>query len=219
MTILASSILTKTSKTMNDIGLIRWGESEHIDAINDAQNAILMSSPDLFEDNRDITLVAGNEQSLPDDGYLLFDVLWNVSQAGVQGRAITKVEKATLDRARSAWTESGEKSTVRHWAQDVKQKSKFYVAPRQPANESNKVHIRLAKRPVNVTSQGSELDVPDEMESAVYYYAVMRLLEKDEKFAGSKQSMAFMQKFSMAVQVRGMGEDAAEATEQRNEGT
>lgn len=218
MTVLASSVITKMKTTLNDIGLIRWDESEHIGAINDAQDAILMGAPDLFEDHRDITLVAGNEQSLPADGYLLFDVLWNVAPDGTQGRRITKVARSALDRSRAAWSESGAKTTVRHWTQDAKQKAKFYVAPRQPESESNKVHIRLARRPVDISSQGSELDVPDEMESAVFYYAMQRLLEKDEKFAGSKQSMAFLQKFSMAVQVRGAGEDTAEATEQRNEG-
>jgi hypothetical protein len=206
-------------KTLNDIGLIRWGEPEHIDAINDALDAILVAAPDLYEDYRDLTLVAGNEQSLPADGYLLFDVLWNVSAAGVQGRRITKVAKSALDRSRAAWSESGENSTVRHWAQDRKQKSKYYVAPRQPESESNKVHARIARRPVDVASQADELDTPDEMESAVYYYAMQRLCEKDEKFAGSKQSIAFMQKFAMAVRVRGDGEDAAEAVEQQNEGS
>lgn len=219
MTVLASSVITKMKKNLNDIGLIRWEESEHIDALNDAQDAILVGAPDLYEDHRNITLVAGNEQSLPDDGYLLFDVLWNVSAAGVQGRRITRVAKSALDRARAAWSEDGEKSTVRHWAQDKKQKAKFYVAPRQPENEANKVRIRLARRPVDVGSQTDELDIPDEMESAAYYYGMMRMLEKDEKFAGSKQSMAFLQKFAMAIQVRVAGEDAAEATKQQNEGS
>ena len=219
MTVLVSSVVSKMRKNLNDIGLVRWDESEHIGAINDALDAILIAAPDLYEDHRNVTLVAGNEQSLPDDGYLLFDVLWNVSAAGVQGRRITKVAKSALDRARSAWSESGEDSVVRHWAQDKKQKAKYYVAPRQPESESNKVRIRLARRPVDATEQTDELDTPDEMESAVYYYAMMRMLEKDEKFSGSKQSMAFMQKFSMAVQVRGAGEDAAEATKQQNEGS
>jgi hypothetical protein len=219
MTVSLSTLRTKMIRSLNDVGSVRWIESEHIDAINDALDAILIAQPHLYEDYRDVTLVEGNEQDVPADCYLLLDVLNNIETGNVPGRAITKVSKSSLDRVRSAWTISGANETVRHWAQDVKQRSKFYVAPRQPASVNHKVRIRIARRPTTTTTGSQNVDIPDEMELAVYYFAMARMLEKDAKFSGSPQAQYYMTSFGQAVQVSNTGEDQAEATEAVNEGT
>ena len=97
-----SVIFATVKANLNDLGSVRWLESEAIRAFNDAQGAILIAAPDLFEFSFDVTLVAGVEQSLPTDGYLLFDVMWNVNNDGSEGRRITRVKKSLLDRHRQA---------------------------------------------------------------------------------------------------------------------
>jgi hypothetical protein len=217
----ASEVLRRCKATLNDIGSVRWILSEQIDALNDALEAILIAKPDLFGTLINHSLVAGAKQTIPSDGYTVLDVAYNVSNAGVVGRAITKVKKATLDRQYPSWTlpNTDNDPTVRHWCQDLGERENFYVAPARPEGEAHKVGLRYAKRHATITAAEDSIDGIDEMKSAIYYFCMGRFLEKDEKFAGSKTAQYYNQRFAIMVQVRSIGEDDAEKVEQENEGS
>ncbi len=218
MTILVSGMTRRLEETLLDVGSVRWKLAEHYDAINDAQAEILKVRPDLFETYIDHLLVPGNEQSIPAGGYLLFDILWNIDEDSVQGRRITRVARSVLDRHRASWTEKNANVVVRHWAQDVRERVKFFVAPRQPDSTSQKVRMRYAKRPAVIDSQGDSLDTPDERINSVYYFCMMRLLEKDGKFSGSVLAQSFAKMFAVSLSAGNIGETEAEATKDVNEG-
>jgi len=218
MAIQVSDITRRVRQTLLDVGSVRWVVAEHYDAINDAQSAIMEARPDLFEAYADHTLVVGNEQALPADGYVLFDILWNINPDGSQGRRITRVSRSVLDRQRAAWSEKNANLTVRHWVQDVRERAKWFVAPQQPTSTSQKVRMRYCKRPAMVADESDNLDTPEERINTVYYFCMMRLLEKDGKFSGSQQSKHFGQMFAVALSAGSAGEGEAEDVKAENEG-
>lgn len=218
MTKTVQDILTRAEDYLNDAGHVRWPATEVMRAINDGQLALLEAKPDLFQTTTNQLLAEGNVQTIPADGYVLFDVMWNVAADNTQGKRITFCKKSVLDRQRRAWSESGANSLVRHWTQDKKQRREWYCAPRQPSGESNKVYMRYAKYPVKVTAAGDNLSIPDEAINALYYFVMMRCMEKDSKFSGTPEAQRFGQMFAVIVTGREETEAKDEAYRAENEG-
>lgn len=219
MAILASQVISRASRTLNDIGYVRWSEAEMIDAINDAEQAVLEARPDLFEHVATHAMVAGPRQTVPADCYLLLDVLYNVNSAGTPTSNVTLVSRSDLDRCKSDWMMDDPSTQVEHWMQADEERSVFYVYPRQPdaAAQLGNVMLRYAKYPTAISGSGDSLTVRDEMMNPIYYFTVMRMLEKDEKFAGSPQAARFMNLFAATMEVRTQGEERANAARRDRE--
>jgi len=207
------AIIDRASSTLNDIGLVRWIQSDMIKAINDAEQSVLESRPDLFETNASMALVSGPRQTPPSDCYHLMDVIYNVTAADVPISSITQIKRSDLDKCRADWMLDDPMKLVQHWMQDDRERSVFYVYPSQPTAgaQLGRVQIRYSKRPTALSGVSENLNVPEEMINAVYYFVVMRMLERDEKFAGSPQAERFMGMFAQMVSAKDGGEDTAEA--------
>lgn len=219
MTTTAQDIIDRVQRTLNDAGAVRWPEPEILDAINDAELALLEARPDLYEETTDFLLSPGNLQVCDATCYRFVDVLYNIDSDGNRGKAITFIKKATLDRQSRAWTtDDDEDTTVRHWTRDEREWKQFYVAPAQPSGTSQKVKIRQSVYPTPITAAGDQLSSPDELRNAIYYFCVTRAFEKDEKFSGSPQAARFQQLFAAFVAVDAEAADQGEKRTGRNEG-
>lgn len=219
MSTTAQKIIDRVSTNLNDIGNVRWTVAELLDAINDSEAALLEARPDLFHTTADFLLSPGNLQTAPADCYKFNEVVFNIDADGNQGKAVTFIKKSVLDRQRRAWTTTDDEDTeVRHWTQDEREWRQFYVAPYQPASTSQKVKIRYAKYPTEITAVGDNLNAPDEARNAVYYFCMMRMLEKDEKFAGSPQAARFTELFALFIGARTEADEQAQAKRRVNEG-
>jgi hypothetical protein len=220
MGILVSDIITRASRTLLDIGLVRWTEAEMIDSINDAEAAVLEARPDLFEITAFHDLVEGPKQTPPSDCYMLLDVAYNVNQSDTPQSVVTFVKRKDLDMCLSDWMLDDPMTHAAHWMQDDRERRQFYVYPRQPTPPAQlgRVMLRYAQFPTKVTATTDTLTVGDEMVNPIYYFTVMRMLERDEKFSGSPQARRFMELFAMTMGVRTEGEDAATANRARTEG-
>jgi len=224
MAILASQVTSRLSKTLHDIGLVRWTESEMWEAIDDAQNAILEARPDLYEVTEDVQLRdIGVRQRAPEDCYDIFDITYNLDDNRIPFSGIVKTERGTMDRAMRNWMISPPSPRMEHWMQDIREKKIFWAYPpvsEDPdTGEPGWVVMRYARRPIKVTGSAQELASPDEMINSVYYFAMTRLLEKDEKFAGSPQAQAFLEKFAMTIGARTSGDSQKKQAKDENEGT
>lgn len=214
----AGDILARVNEKLNDLAAVRWPEAEHIRAINDAESAMLEARPDLFDAHASVAAIAGSIQSVPADCYLLFDVIRNLSATNDVGRAITRIDRSVLDRQKPDWPTMPANAVTRHWMQDDRERTKFYVAPPQPATGTGKYYIRYAKRPTTITGSGDNLNAPAESINAIYNFCMHRALEKDEKFAGSPTAASYMQKWANFIGAKGVGEDQANAQRSANEG-
>lgn len=224
MAILASAVTGRLSKTLHDIGLVRWVEADMWEAIDDAQSAILEARPDLYEVTEDVQLRdIGPKQRVPEDCYDIFDITYNLDDNHIPFSGIVKTERGIMDRAMRNWMISPASPTMEHWMQDIREKKFFWAYPpisEDPdTGEPGWVVMRYARRPIKVTSATQELVSPDEMINSVYYFAMTRLLERDEKFAGSPQAEAFLEKFAMTIGARTSGDSQKKQAKDENEST
>ena len=223
MAILASDVTGRLTKTLHDLDAVRWPIPDQWEAIDDAQKALLEARPDLFELTDDVQLRdIGVKQRVPEDCYLVFDITYNLNTLKVPFSGIVKISRAILDRSYMGWMVAPASPRMEHWMQDIREKKFFWAYPPVSADpetgEPGWVVMRYAKRPVKVTDAGQALDAPDEMINGVYYFAMTRLLEKDEKFAGSPQAEMFLQKYAMVITGKTHADDQAEASKADNEG-
>ena len=195
MAVTAGNVWTRLKEKLNDLDAVRWPEDECLRAISDAQVAILEARPDLFETFAYVSTVAGSAQSVPSDCYRLFDVVSNCDATNARVSGLTKVDRYTLDRHKRDWITMTASNEADHWMQDEREWSRFYLVPPQPATDRGKLEIRYAQFPTTLSSMGSALSLSDEAVNAVYNFCMHRLLEKDEKFAGSPTANAFWDKF------------------------
>lgn len=205
------NILSRVRAKLNDLGSVRWPDSEHIEAINDAQKSILEARPDLLESYTFVVLVKGTVQSVPADCYLLFDVIGNADVNNNLTSPVSFISRSTMDRHHRAWMSETASAQVIHWMQDDREKAKFHVYPPQPTTGSGRVQIRYAKRPADVTAVGSNVGVPDECINALYHFCMTRALEKDEKFSGSPQAQEHFSKFALFLSAKTEAENQSDA--------
>jgi hypothetical protein len=204
MAILASDVTARLTKTLHDLDAVRWPVPDMWEAIDDAQESLLEARPDLFEVTDDVQLRdTGVKQRVPEDCYLVFDITYNLNHLRVPFSGIVKISRSILDRSYMGWMVSNASPRMEHWMQDIREKKYFWAYPpvsNDPeTGQPGWVVMRYAKRPVVVTATDQALDAPDEMINGVYYFAMTRLLEKDEKFAGSPQADMFLRKYAMVI--------------------
>jgi hypothetical protein len=204
MAILASDVTARLTKTLHDLDAVRWLIPDQWEAIDDAQKSILEARPDLFEVTNDVQLRdTGPKQRVPEDCYLVFDITYNLNHLRVPFSGIVKISRAIMDRSYMGWMASPASPRMEHWMQDMREKKHFWAYPpvsNDPeTGQPGWVVMRYAKRPIPVIDAGQALEAPDEMINGVYYFAMTRLLERDEKFAGSPQADMFLQKYAMTI--------------------
>lgn len=204
MTILASDVTSRLETTLHDLGAVRWPVEDQWKAIDDAQRSLLESRPDLFDVTGEVQLRdIGVKQRVPEDCYLLFDITYNLNHLKVPFSGIVKISRAIMDRSYMGWMVSPPSPRMEHWMQDILERKYFWAYPPVSADpetgEPGWVVMRYAKRPAKVISASQALDAPDEMINGVYYFAMTRLLEKDEKFAGSPQAEMFLTKYALTI--------------------
>lgn len=223
MAILASDITARLETTLHDLGAVRWPTADQWKAIDDAQSALLEARPDLFEVTEDVQLRdTGVRQRVPDDCYVVFDIPYNLNFEKVPFSGIVKISRSILDRAYAGWMTSPASPRMEHWMQDVREKAVFWAYPpvsNDPeSGEPGWVVMRYARRPAKVTAATDVLAAPDEMVNGVYYFAMTRLLEKDEKFAGSPQAAMFLEKYAMVIGAKSQSDNESEGIKKVNEG-
>ena len=222
MAILASDVTERLETTLHDLGAVRWPEADMWKAIDDAQKSLLESRPDLFEVTGEVQLRdTGVKQRVPEDCYLVFDITYNLNFERVPFSGIVKISRSILDRAYSNWMVSPASPRMEHWMQDALERKYFWAYPpvsNDPeSGQPGWVVMRYAKRPVKVATAGQALDAPDEMINGVYYFAMTRLLEKDEKFAGSPQADMFLQKYALTIGAKTKSDAQTETIKKANE--
>jgi hypothetical protein len=204
---LASEIIDRVQEKLNDLGNIRWTLPEVIRSINDGQKMILEADPTLFETTASVAVQQGSRQTVPTDCYMLLDVIQQ-DISGVFVATPRKITKGIMDRQVPGWIGAAIELKVYHWIQNETELDYFYIhPPLTPANQT--LRIRYAKYPTAVTAGTSTLSIPDELINALYYFCMMRALEKDEKFAGSAQAARYGQMFAGMFRARKEGDMAA----------
>lgn len=200
-TILASAIVDKAERLLNDPANDRWSEAELLGWLNDGQRQIALMRPDASVTNGNITLVAGTKQSIPSSGLRLLDVTRNMGVGGsTPGSAVTLIDRDKLDSARPGWHTDQSGVIVRHYMVDERNPKNFYVYP--PANASSPtVEAIYSISPADVTIN-NPITLDDIFEGPLLDFILFRAYSADSEFSDAQQATMHYGAFTAALGIK-----------------
>jgi hypothetical protein len=189
--ILAQAILTSVTNILNDADLVHWTQDELLHWLSDGQREIVIRFPDAKTRTRDMQLVAGSRQSVPDDCIAIIDVAYNKD-----GDVVTPCDRTALDMFCPSWGQKPVAKTVKHWIPTEDPKV-FYVYPAQVASSPAIVEIVASVYPKIIGSVFDAIDVRDIYAERLTSYILYRAFSKDAEFAGAAdRAVAYYQAFA-----------------------
>ncbi len=205
MTILASAILDRASKVVQDTTNVRWPTTELVGWLNDGQREIILHRPDSNPKTAVVTLAAGTRQALVTGAgsggvgasispAKLLDVICNAAGTApnyTRSTAVRLIQREVLDAQTPAWHGMTAVTDIKHYMSDPRDPLAFYVYP--PALATAKVEVLLSAYPTDITEPaGSQsIGVADIYGNALLDYVLYRSYSKDSEYAGNSQRAQF----------------------------
>ena len=111
-------------------------------------------------------LVEGTKQTIPDNAYVLIEVVRNLGLNGTTpGRVITPSKRDSLDKVNNQW-HVGAGEIVKNYIYDIRNRRTFYVNPPQPA-QPRQVEIVVAEIPSQLANDNATIGIDDIYEPAL----------------------------------------------------
>lgn len=223
---LASDIITRTSRTLFDVTQVRWPVSELLDYTTDGERQIVLVRPDAAPKNEPVRMVGGSRQQLPAGAARLLRVTRNMGSAGTTpGRAVRFVNREALDTENPDWHFANPGLSVQHFFHDNVDPTRFYVYPPVSGAVGTPASLYLeciySAIPAAVTATNQTLTLPDHYINPIVDWVLFRCYTKDASYAGNMQRAAsHLSNFANALQVTMRAEwMAAQQPEQVRDGT
>jgi hypothetical protein len=186
---LASVILGKAAKILQDTANIRWPESELLGWLNDGQREIAAVLPELTAVTGNIPLALGTRQALPTDGLELLKLIRNMGATGnTPGRAIRHVPASMLDSHVPDWHSMTAATEIKHCVYDTRAPKVFYVYP--PAAAGIFVEALYSVSPADIAASSSSITLDDIYAPVLMDYVLYRAYSKDIEIAGNMERAA-----------------------------
>lgn len=163
---------------LRDADYDNWTAAQVHGALREGEIAVVSYKPDASATLSTVDLVAGTEQSVPDDGLRLLSVLHTVTAEGNPSRSVRRKAAEDLDAFTPSWRAATAGET-REYCIDDRTPWMFQVNP--PAVAGAKLRISYSKIPPeygSVTSSTETL-VSDAYGPAVVEWALYRLFGHD----------------------------------------
>lgn len=190
----ARLVMTRASITLNDVGAVRWTAPELRNYLNDALREIAILKPNSVSVTIDHPLVAGTEQTLPNNATMLVRVIKNTASM----KAVSVLSnREVLDRSIPGWQNPAvlpRAADVVHVVYDLANPRTFHVAPGNTG--TGRLEIVVSKLPdmVSTPENNNNLDInsyTDAVELDSLYipactdYVISAALTKDAGLAGA----------------------------------
>jgi hypothetical protein len=182
---LASDIISRAQTLLQDADGTRWTSTELLKWISDGQRVIALVRPDSCSTHTALSLAAGSKQSLPAGGLRLLDVIRNLSESGIVGRAVRMVDRETLDAQDPNWHRAASTGSVYNFAYDNRDPLNFYVYP--PALPGKKLEIVYVKSPEEINSSTDPIGLLDIYAEPLLNYVMFRAYSKDAEYGANAQ--------------------------------
>lgn len=213
-TILASTIVKKSSVILRDEAGRRWRPSELLGWLNDGQREVGILKPDTSTVMQSIIMVAGSEQQIPASCVRLFDISHN---AGADGTTVSTpirlIEKEELDMLDPTWRTAGAANDVIHYVFDGRAPKSWHCYPPQLAG-GRYVRAMVQINPTDCTILGVENDLgvvgvadtviflDDLYQTALVEYVISRAYDKNDENRDAQRSDMFYRRFLQRLGLR-----------------
>ena len=192
---LASVILSRAAKLLQDTGATRWTSASLLDYLNEARRRIVADVPERFRSRRVVTLDAGASQTVPTDCAHFFSVVRNMGADGATAGAIIRhVDRAALDAFASSWM-SGTGTVVKEFAIEHPRQRTYLVYPAVPASPVVQVEIELAAYPAALTDASEDVGMTDEYEVPLLAWVLHRAFLEETEEASPAKAAAYLEQY------------------------
>lgn len=192
--ILASDVLTRCARVLNDEEYVRWTKPELLAWLSDAMAEIAVRRPASFTTTATVELVDGVMQTLPEGAVQLFDVI----ATGM--RPISRVDRRLMDDTLPQWRAEPRTSRVRHYMYDEAAPRQFRVYP--PARAGTVLEVMYGAIPPAPTTDTDEIPLDREYISPLVSFILYRAHSKDSEYAQGQVATLHYQAFSEALGIR-----------------
>ena len=202
--ITSANILLQASYALNDLTHQQWPREELLLYLEDGQRAAVLLRPAVNPVTIDHPMVAGSKQMLPDDGYVLLDVVRNVD-----GDSVSPTSRKDLDQVARGWHQDDPGPTV-NFLYDVRNRKTFYVSPPHPG-PPGEVELIYAQIPpafaresdgsIGASTYADTLKIDDIYAPALIAYVLHRAYIKDTAAQGAsvQKSQQYAQYFAAMI--------------------
>jgi hypothetical protein len=163
---------------LQDKDTVHWAAADMIDWINAFQRDLVTHKPKAGTVTKSLDIAANvAKQSVPAATIQLLDVICNMGADGATpGRAITLTTIERLAASRPNWRrDTG--PAVRHWMQDDRDASVFYVWPQVTA--ATKVEGRAVDHPTAIATLATTLTAGAEYRNAGVHFVLFKAYSQD----------------------------------------
>ncbi len=199
-------IIRKAQTLLQDSSGVRWPADELVGYLNEGQRQLATARPSETATVQDFILGEGIRQLLPDDAFLLLDAHHNGHQ---RKRALTKVERHTLEAVDRDWASMQPTDATAHYMYSELDPRAFLVYP--PALAGTPLRATFATYPSNVPAPAGPTfaDVTGatgleaRWDAALLDYVLYRAWSKDAEYAANEQrANAHLGMFTTSVTVQ-----------------
>lgn len=185
-TVRASALIDRASVLLNDTKNARYKRVDLLAWLNDAQRTILQLKPASVSKVSVLKLKAGARQTLPTDGWMLFDVIRNMGTNGTTpGPAVRIVSRELLDNFNGNWYNATASTTVENYVYNPQDQTAFYVYP--PNDGQGHVEVNYAYTPDEVANEEHLITIGDIHQTALLDYMMYRAKSIDTEHAADIQ--------------------------------
>ncbi len=214
MPLVAEDLIATIRKTTLDGAANSYSNDELMAFLTEAGRSAANDKTDFFVRNIEHNLVAGELQTLPEDGVGLLDIPNNTVANG--GRVVTQVQRDVLAECSRFWPAGTRRAQVEHYTYDPRDPKHFKCFP--PNNGSGEVQLIYGAVPPEITAVDQELLVNESAQATLVNYALAKCYAVSSKkqdltkFAGYmneyRQSLGLKSKsvFANAPRVANAGE-------------
>lgn len=174
-------IISAVRVILQDPTAVRWTDAELAMWLNAGVRDVVALRPDIAADYRDVPLVAGFSQKLPNDCTRLLDVVINTG--GATKTTVVPITRRVLDVQFPNWANEPASAVTKHIIYDERSPTSFFVYP--PAVAGNKLMMLCSITPAPVEAQGAvtapgqTINMPVRMMNSLIEYVLYRAFSKD----------------------------------------
>jgi hypothetical protein len=194
-TLTVQNIIDRCARLLYDPTNIKWSRSELLDYLNGGQRAIAVAAPTTLATVGVMQCVSGSRQTIPSGGWLLLDVIRNMTGGTTPGRSIRVISRRLLESYDPDWQTGTKSATVQSYWFDLQDQTSFFVYP--PNTGTGYVEINYSAQPNTLTSEAQTITVPDVVDSALINYVMFRACSKAAEFSpGAQAAAAYLTTFN-----------------------
>lgn len=195
MPLVAEDLIATIRKTTLDGAANSYSDDELMAFLTEAQRSAANDKTDFYVRNVEVQLVAGELQTLPDDGVQLLDIPNNAVANG--GRVITLVQRDVLAECSRFWPAGTRQAQVEHFTYDPRDLKHFKVFP--PNNGNGAVQMEYGAIPPAIVATDQELVVSESAQATLVNYALAKCYAVSSKKQDLTKFSGYMAEYRQSL--------------------